>query len=155
VNHGVCRLENIFYGDSSSKEETGRTSVLDWQTFQMAGLTGLAADVSNFLVTSLFIKQRRSHEKEFLKEYYNAFMDGTGLTDEEYPFEQFMRNFVLGLQWQCFMVVFAGGRFEHADDTVANQAALKRFHVFYERVAAAVQDHDVMSASQSLACSQG
>eukprot|EP00013_Stygamoeba_regulata_P003280 CAMPEP_0177628390 /NCGR_PEP_ID=MMETSP0447-20121125/106_1 /TAXON_ID=0 /ORGANISM="Stygamoeba regulata, Strain BSH-02190019" /LENGTH=359 /DNA_ID=CAMNT_0019129635 /DNA_START=55 /DNA_END=1131 /DNA_ORIENTATION=- len=119
IMHCDFKLENIFYGEATSEKETGRTSVLDWQTYQMAGLVGMAADVSNFLVTSLFIKQRRSHEKHLLNEYYNAFMTGTDLDSDEYTFEQFMRNFVLGIQWQCFMVVFSGGRFKHssgADD---------------------------------------
>ena len=65
LNHGDCRLGNLFFRD-------GEVVSIDWQGVNQGRP---AADVAYFLMWSLPIEQRRSHEKALLDSYHEVLMN--------------------------------------------------------------------------------
>jgi len=63
--HGDYRLDNLLFGEDGSPH---RFVVVDWQT---VGWGPVMADASYFLGGGLSVADRRAHEEELVREYYD------------------------------------------------------------------------------------
>ncbi len=84
LNHGDCRLGNLSFRD-------GEVVSIDWQLVSQARP---ASDVAYFLMWSLLVEQRRSHERPLLDSYYEALVDG-GIQD--YSRDQMIEDYRRGM----------------------------------------------------------
>lgn len=84
VVHGDYRLDNMLFGTA---EGGYPLAVVDWQT---VGLGLGASDAAYFLGASLLPEDRRKHEQELVRAYYDDLCTG-GVTD--YPFEDCWRDY--------------------------------------------------------------
>ena len=84
LNHGDCRLGNLFFRD-------GEVVSIDWQ---LATFARPAGDVAYFLMWSLPVEQRRSHERALLDSYHEVLVDG-GVRD--YSRDQLIEDYRRGM----------------------------------------------------------
>ena len=81
--HGDVRLDNLFFHDDGGPP----VSIVDWQ---IAGRSTGAGDVAYFMSQSLTVDDRRAHQDELTKLYYDALIEG-GVRD--YSFDEFWNDY--------------------------------------------------------------
>lgn len=86
VCHGDFRADNLMFDDRASAETA--VAVLDWQiSYRGAAIT----DVAYFLCQSLTVDERRAHEADLVRGWYDQLVETArrerGATLEDYPFD--------------------------------------------------------------------
>jgi aminoglycoside/choline kinase family phosphotransferase len=126
VVHFDYRLDNLFFGDG------GVVKMID---FQASSKGGGAYDVGYFLSQNLRTDVRRKHETALLRTYHDALVDG-GVGD--YPFEQFVDDYRVGVLYGWIIPVFAVGTLDSS-----SERAMALWTEVIERSQSAMTDHDV------------
>jgi Ecdysteroid kinase-like family len=90
--HGDYRLDNMLFG---AQEAPRRFVVVDWQTVSWGPVM---TDASYFLGGSLTLEDRRAHEQELVREYYDALgAHGVGGFDWADCWREYRRQSFLGV----------------------------------------------------------
>ena len=131
MTHGDYRLDNMFFGKPGSGYEL---AVLDWQSPTKAWG---AYDVAYFLYSNVDTETRRACEFDVLREYHRALIAG-GVTGYDYDtlVDDYIRSLLVSLG---IWVVNA------ATLDVANERGKALFDLFFDRLMAAIMDHDALS----------
>lgn len=83
IGHGDFRIDNLMFDDRAADEDD-RVAVLDWQiSFRGPGIF----DVAYFLCQSLDIEERRAHEEELVRGWYDAVAHAHGDALGAYTFD--------------------------------------------------------------------
>ncbi len=131
MSHGDYRLDNMFFGNPGSGYEL---AVLDWQSPTMAWG---AYDIAYFMYGNLDIETRRAHEMDVLHEYHRN-LTAHGVAD--YAFEQLVEDYKSSLVVSLGIFVVNGGTLD-----TANERGKALFDLFFDRLFAAIMDHDALS----------
>ena len=94
LNHGDCRLGNLFFRD-------GEVVSIDWQG---PSFTRPPGDVAYFLMSSLPVEGRRTHERSLLDSYHEVLLD-RGIRD--YSRDQLEEDYRRGMFRNLTIAVFA------------------------------------------------
>ena len=136
LTSGDLHVENILFSDTPR-----RATLIDWQL----GGRGLAAgDVAFFLVASLSIKDRRSHESQLLSHYYHRL--GSDITTD-YPFERFMLDYRAAIMRSLARPMGILGAFGGVSERPDKYELADRM---FGQIVAAVEDHNPVSAYKEL-----
>lgn len=131
VIHGDFRMDNLFFlpGDKGIE-----VACCDWQ----APVRGKGIqDVAYFLSGSIETDMRREHETALLKRWLDA-LTNRGVQD--YPFEQVLHDYRMGILMLWTYVVVVGGGL-----AAENQRGTNWVTAMVRRSAAAMTDHDCLS----------
>jgi hypothetical protein len=109
IRHGDLRLDNLLFDIDGV---AGKVSVLDWGTVSLAN--GLA-DISYLLGTALDADQRRAHERDLVRSYYDVLSrSDIGIYGWEDCWEDYRRFALLGL-YNCVAAPSMVERSERVD----------------------------------------
>jgi hypothetical protein len=129
--HGDLRLDNIFF------HPDGRAvSVVDWQLcFRNNGL----GDAAYLLSQSLSVEDRRAHEEPVLRAYHETLREH-GVRD--YGWDELMSDYRQALLFGLAYPLSAAASLDLSSDRAVELAT-----AMFERAAAAILDHDAVSAA--------
>ena len=82
ICHGDFRIDNLMFDDSCSGSE--RVAVIDWQISYRGPAI---SDIAYFLCQSLTVEERRAHEADLVRGWYDRVMAVAGADLSGYPFE--------------------------------------------------------------------
>lgn len=128
--HGDYRLDNMFFGRDGADYEL---AVLDWQSPNKGW--GMY-DVAYFMYSNLDIETRRACEDDVLREYHGQLV-AHGVTD--YPLELVREDFGKSLLVSLAIWVVNGASLD-----VTNERGRALFELFFDRLVAAILDHDAL-----------
>lgn len=128
--HGDYRLDNMFFGRDGADYEL---AVLDWQSPNKGW--GMY-DVAYFMYSNLDIETRRACEDDVLREYHGALV-AQGV--EGYTLEQAREDFATSLL--VSLGIWVGNA---ASLDMTNERGRALFELFFERLVAAILDHDAL-----------
>jgi hypothetical protein len=128
--HGDLRLDNIFF-----RPDGESVSVVDWQLCFRASGPG---DVAYLLGQSLSVQDRREHEEALLRTYHETLVDhGVGGYGWDELMEDYRRSVLFGLAYPLSAA---------ASLDLGNDRAVALATTMFERAAAAIIDHEAVSA---------
>lgn len=137
LTHGDFRADNLAF--TTTSEGRGVT-VFDWQVVRRAPGP---RDLAYFLSGSLTVEQRRATEEPLLRLYHETLLSqGVG----GYSSEDLRRDFQAGLGAPLITLIIAGGMLDFS-----NERGADLFGRLYERLGAALDDHQFMSYLDELA----
>ncbi len=122
--HFDYRADNLFFDDE------GEVAVIDWQAISVGG--GVA-DVGYFVAQNLSVEDRRANEDALLRTYHDTLV-AEGVDD--YPFEQFLDDYRLGVIYGWIIPVMAVGTLDFT-----SERAVALWTTVIERMEAAIFDH--------------
>jgi hypothetical protein len=128
--HGDYRLDNIFFGKHGSDFDL---AVIDWQSPSRS--IG-AYDIAYFLYGNVDVETRRAHEMEALRTYHGTLVDH-GVSG--YSFQQLMIDYRLSLLASLAIFIVNAGTLD-----TANERGVALFEMFFDRLSAAIMDHDAL-----------
>jgi len=132
IMHGDYRLDNLFFGNPGSGYDV---AVIDWQIMNRGWAT---YDVAYFVSLNLPVAERRAHERELVREYYDTLV-ATG-PRVRYAWETCWEDYVRSLA-----VYLCNNIGNVATLDTANERGAELFDNMFERVATAVIDLDALS----------
>lgn len=121
--HFDYRADNLFFGDE--------VTAIDFQAISRGGG---AADVGYFVSQNLKVDVRRANEDRLLHAYHDALV-ANGVTD--YPFEQFVDDYAVGVMYGWIIPVFATGTLD-----ATSERAIALWTEVIERAQCAIEDHN-------------
>ncbi|WP_419842699.1 oxidoreductase family protein [Candidatus Poriferisodalis sp.] len=131
--HFDYRADNLFFDDAAADVTAGGVGEVAAIDFQAISAGGGAADVGYLLSQNLESSTRRLHEIELLHCYHDALAAG-GVRD--YPFEQLLDDYRVGLIYGWVIPVFATGTLDSS-----SERAMALWTAAIERVTDAVFQH--------------
>lgn len=132
IMHGDYRLDNMFFGDPGSGYDV---AVIDWQILNRGWAT---YDVAYFVSLNLPVADRRAHERDLVREYYDT-LTAAG-PRVSYTWEACWQDYVRSLA-----VYLCNNIGNVATLDTANERGAQLFDEMFERVATAVIDLDALS----------
>jgi hypothetical protein len=132
IAHGDFRIDNLFFGRKGGPYEL---AVVDWQSFNRAWG---AYDLAYFMAGSMTADQRRASEEPALRRYHETLTAG-GVRG--YSFDQLVADYRASLMVYLAIFVVNGATLERT-----NERAVRLFEVIFDRLNAAIVDHDALSA---------
>lgn len=135
--HNDLHRDNILFTTGPGR----RSTIIDWQT----GSSGLGAwDVSNFVINSLSVEERRSNERKLLSVYFDRL---TSYANVDYDFDRFFLDYracaFIKLLTPIAKSGGMGGRMKRSD--VATQAERQ-----FVQALAVIEDLDPLGALDEL-----
>lgn len=131
--HFDYRADNLFFDDAAAGVPAGSVGEVAAIDFQAISAGGGAADVGYLLGQNLSPSVRRSHETDLLHCYHDVLAAG-GVDD--YPFEQFVEDYRVGLVYGWVIPVFATGTLDPS-----SERAMALWTAVIERVTDAIFQH--------------
>ncbi|MFM8855702.1 MAG: phosphotransferase [Actinomycetota bacterium] len=128
IAHFDFRLDNLFFDD-----ETHQVHMIDFQT---ASKGGGAYDIGYFMSQSVAVDVRRAHEDSLLHTYHDE-LKQLGVVD--YPFDQFFRDYRIGVLYGWIIPVYAVGTLDSS-----SERAMALWTEVIRRAQAAMRDHNVV-----------
>lgn len=111
VCHGDFRLDNLLFDDAA--DERDRVAVIDWQiTSRGAGIS----DVAYFLCQSMAVDDRRRHEEDLVRVWYDCLVDALGRSLDEYPFDAAWEQYQATSLFTTVYPVTAAGAMDPANE---------------------------------------
>lgn len=132
IIHGDFRIDNIFFGRPGAPYEL---AVVDWQSPNRGWG---AYDLAYFMSGSMPPEQRRAGERAALERYHETLIGG-GVRG--YPFDQLLADYRASLMVYLAIFVVNGAMLERS-----NERAVRLFEVIFDRLNAAIVDHDATDA---------
>jgi hypothetical protein len=132
IMHGDYRLDNLFFGNLGSGYDV---AVIDWQLLNRGWST---YDVAYFITMNLPVADRRAHERELVREYFDTLTAAAPRVS--YTIEACWEDYVRSL------AVYLGNSIGNvATINTANERGAQLFDDIFERIATAVIDLDALS----------
>ena len=133
--HGDVNRGNLLFPNDGSDKPI----LIDWQ---LSGQKVLPFDLSYFLLKNLAVEQRREHENDLLKEYYESLPD---FIRADYTFDQLFLDYrACATRSMLSAVMAAGPKFSNQPNQFERADALA------ERIIAAVKDLKPVEAIREL-----
>jgi len=136
IVHGDYRLDNLMFGAAADD-----VVALDWQTIEIGPPT---RDLAYFIGFSLPIEERRRHERELVRFYFDELLS-RGIKD--YSFEQCFNDYRLG-HLQGTMILAIGCAYATGERSAQSDAM---FISMAKRSCAAIRDLETLDLLKSLA----
>ena len=111
ICHGDFRVDNLLFDDTA--EEGDRVAVIDWQISSRAPAIG---DVAYFLCQSMAVEERRSHEEQLVRGWYDRVVDAVGRPLDEYPFASAWEQYQRAVLFTTVYPVTAAGAMDPANE---------------------------------------
>jgi aminoglycoside phosphotransferase (APT) family kinase protein len=132
IVHGDFRIDNIFFGRQGGPYEL---AVIDWQSPNRGWG---AYDLAYFMSGSMPPEQRRAGERAALERYHET-LTGGGV--RSYSFDELLADYRASLMVYLAIFVVNGATLERS-----NERAVQLFEVIFDRLNAAILDHDATTA---------
>jgi hypothetical protein len=131
MTHGDYRLDNMFFGKPGSGYGV---AVFDWQSPSQAWG---AYDIAYFMYGNVDIETRRAHEMDVLRTYHDT-LAANGV--QGYAWERCVEDYVNSLVVSLGIWIVNAATLD-----TANERGRELFNLFFDRLAAAITDHDALS----------
>ncbi len=111
ICHGDFRVDNLLFDDAA--DEGDRVAVIDWQ---ISSRGPAITDVAYFLCQSMAVDERRRHEEQLVRGWYDRVVDAAGGELAHCPFETAWDQYQRAVLFTTVYPVVAAGAMDPAND---------------------------------------